>query len=144
MATNATNRYTGETLFISFKGVVINTDFRSMSVTESVDTVDTSAGVARARSFIPTLNNAEFTIEYLEQLGAGGSAIRATLAQGSSGTLIYAPEGTATGRPRYSCIAMVTGVDRAYPYDEVISVSASLLRNGDWITHYEQLGSVFA
>ena len=143
MATNATNRYTAETLYISYRGVVVDVDFRSMSVTESVDTVDSSAGVSRARTHIQTLNNAEFTIEYLEQLTTAGSAIRAALRLGADGTLIYAPEGTAVGKPRYSCIATVTGVDRSYPYDEIVSVSANLLRNGNWIAHYEQLNSVF-
>jgi len=143
MATNASNRYTGELLHISFKGVVLQADFRSVSVTESTDTVDVSAGASRARTYIRTLNAAEITIEYLEQLTTAGSAIRTALALNADGTLIYAPEGTAVGKPRYSCIAMVTGVDRTYPYDDIVSVSVNLLRDGAWIAHYEQLASVF-
>ena len=143
MATNETNRYTADSLHVSYRGIIITADSRSLSASEAVDTVDSSAGSSNQKSHILTLRGTEFTIEYLETLSTVGSALRTAMAVGNSGTLIYAPEGTAVGRPRYSCIASVVGVERQYPFDDIVTVSANLMKNGNWIAHYELLASVF-
>jgi hypothetical protein len=136
-------RYTGLDLYISFKGVSLQTDKRTFTVNEAIDQADSSAGTSIDRTHILTQRGAEFSLEYLETLGSAGSALRTALALGGSGTLIYAPEGTATGKPRYACIASVVGLDRAYPFEDVVTVTANFVKNGEWIAHYEHLASVF-
>jgi len=132
-----TNHYSGEDLYISINGVVVNAESRSISVVESVDRVDASAGPSRARTYITTLSSAEFIIKYSETTESQNVELRTALAFGNSVALVYAPKGTAVGSPRYSCTATVVGGSRQSPFDDLVAVSATLLRNG------EQLEDVF-
>lgn len=131
-----TIRHSGKDLYISINGVVVNAEFRSISVVEFGKRADASAGFSRARTYITTLRSPEFIIEYFEAPESQNVELRTALALRTSVTLVYAPEGTDPGNPRYSCIATVTDV-RSSPYEHIDAVSATLLRNG------EQLKDVF-
>lgn len=143
MASNQTNRYTGELLAVSFGGTWFEADFKSFGVAESVATADTTAGTARDDSHILTIHSANFTYTGLQRIGSAGSAVRSAIRAGLSGTLIIAPEGTATGRPQYSCLASVIKKDTKYPFEEVVEETIEFKKNGGWIAHFEILGSTF-
>jgi hypothetical protein len=104
---------------------------------------DTTAGTARDKSHILTLRGASFSYSGLQKVGSGGSAERTALALGASGTLIYGPEGTAAGKPKYSCVASLTSISATHPYDGVVELSFDLEKNGNWLAHFEHLASVF-
>lgn len=143
MATNQTNRYTGELLAVSFDGVWFEADFKEFVKNETVATADTSAGTARDESHIVTMHAATFSYTGLQQIGSGGSAVRTALKVGEGGTIIIAPEGTATGKPKYSCLVSVVKVDTKYPFAEVVEDSIEFKKNGAWLAHYERMASTF-
>jgi len=139
----ANNRYTGDGLYISLGGQVISADYKSLGVSESVDTVDVTAGSSRDRAHIPTVRSVEFNFEAFQVIGLNGTALRAKFATGVQGELIYGPEGTAAGKPKYACLVTVTSSEVTYPFDGDISLSATLMRNGAWTANFEHSASVF-
>jgi len=134
--------YTGKNLYITFGGTVVSGDQRTLSKNGSVDTVDTTAGADTDKSYELTLRDATFDITILDN-GGDGSAVRAALYEGNSGTLIYAPEGTAVGKPKYECYAHVTSFNTSYPYDGEVEFQVSLQKSGAWTYNYEISGSTF-
>jgi len=134
--------YTGKNLYITFGGTVVSGDQRTLSKNGSVDTVDTTAGADTDKSYALTLRDATFDITILDN-GGDGSAVRAALHEGNSGTLIYAPEGTAAGKPKYECYAHVTSFNTAFPYDGEVEFQVSLQKSGTWTYNYEISGSTF-
>lgn len=138
------NRYTGEALYISLGAVVISADYKSLGVSESMDTVDVTAGSSLDRTHIPTLRAVEFSLDVYQVIGLGGTALRAKFATGVQGELIYGPEGTAAGKPKYACLVTVTSSDISYPFDGSISMSVTMMRNGAWTANFEHSASVFS
>lgn len=140
---SSNNRYVGDEKYISFAGVEVQSDTRNLSESDSYDTADTTAGSERDKSHALTLRAVSFELEFVEKVGSAGSATRAALRNGRQGTLTYGPEGTAAGKPKYSCLASVISVQRDLPYDDTVVRSVTLERNGAWLYHYEDSGSVF-
>lgn len=134
--------YTGKDLYVEFAGQAITGDQRTMTVNRSLDTVDTSAGADTDRSHVATLADADFSLTILDN-GTAGSAIRQALKLNAAGTLTYGPEGTATGKPKYQCVATVTGFNTAYPFDGEVEYDVSLNKNGAWVLNFEDSGSVW-
>jgi hypothetical protein len=136
------NRYTGKNLYVAFAGQELSGDFTAWEVTRTSDTADVTAGSEDARSYLATLKDATFRLERFDT-ATGGSAVMAALVEGASGTVEFGPQGTATGKPKYSAVAIVTNVSSSYPFSDAVVVTADFQRSGDWITHYEELGSTY-
>ena len=144
MAVDATtNRYTGEDLYVSFQGVEISTDIRSFSVSQSTDIVEITAGDDASKGYIARLKNVTLSTTILQQGLAGGTAIRAAVQNGASGTLIYGPEGTASGKPKYTVLAIVTGNNPSMPYNDLVAMDISWQMNGAYIENYDTDGDTF-
>jgi len=120
-------RYTGKNLVVSWvysRGTVsLNGDFRSFKTNESVDTADKSAGADTHRSFVPTLRDTTASLEFLDTTGSSGTAQWAATEPGTEGTVVWSPQGTASGAPKYSAAAFIESRDRSMPYDDVVSVT---------------------
>lgn len=140
---STSNRYTGDALYLTFKGQVLSGDYTSMDNSDSIDTVDITAGAERDRSHIATIRDAEISVDIFEKVIAGGTALRRELYVGNSGTLLWGPEGTATGKPKYACLATITAISRPITFDGAVARSITFQRNGGWIDHYEQDGDVW-
>ena len=105
-------------------------DYRGISTKESTSTVDTTAGTIRFETHLPTLKSA--TADYNGLFPAGGTALYAALAAGNQGTLIVAPEGTATGKLIKTYPATSLGATIDTPYNEVVTINCSFKSNGAW------------
>lgn len=103
--------------YIKFGSTVLSSDERSFDPEEEVNTVDRSAGNDAARSYLATLLDGRATWEGVAQ--TGGTALWAAVAPRTEGTLEWGEEGTATGKPKHTVVALVTRRARANPYDEV-------------------------
>lgn len=144
MPIHSTHRYTGESLAMTFDDTDIHADFLRLVVDDSIATVDVTAGNATDRAHIPTTRGVIFRIDLLQQAkNPTGTAIRQALRVGNHAQLVYAPEGTATGRPKYACFATVTACKITYPFEDVVRMEVELRRDGAFSAHYEDLGSVF-
>lgn len=129
--------YTGKDLYYEFAGVQCSGDQRSFTMNRTSDTVETTAGADEHKSYIARLKDGTGSFDLLEQTGTGGTAIYAALVEGSRGTLVFGPEGTASGKPKYECVAIITASDKSYPYNDVVMRNYSWQKTGDWITDYD-------
>ena len=110
--------------------VNLATDYRSVSVKESVDTAETTAGADTHKTFLPTIKSA--TIDYSGLFPTGGTALYAALAAGIQGTLTVAPEGTASGKVSKAYPAICMGATYDTPYADVVTVNCTFQSNGAW------------
>lgn len=115
---------------------------RNLSNDSTIDTVDVSSGADTEKSFLTTLGDATFTLTMLDDF-LGGSATHRACARGNHGTLEWGPLGTATGNPKYSCMAFVTGFSTEYPYDGEVEYEVEFQKDGAWITNFEISGSTY-
>ncbi len=139
---SAENRYTGKDLYITFDGTVVSLDYTSFEVSAEQDFVDASAGSETAKSKKTTLHDATMKLTVFAT-GTAGSAAEAKLVVGQSGSLVWGPQGTATGKPKYSCTAFVKSNGKKHPFDDMVKLDVAFERNGDWAEHYEKLGSTW-
>jgi len=130
----AENNITGKDAVISWvwSGGTVNlaTDYRSVSIKESVDTAETTAGADTHKTYLPTIKSA--TIDYSGLFPTGGTALYAALAAGVSGTLTVAPEGTAAGKVSHAYPAISKGATYDTPYADVVTVNVTFQSNGAW------------
>jgi len=137
------NRYTGDGAYLSFAGVEIQVNMRDFQMDDQYDMADSTAGSDVDKTHILTLRDVSFSLPILETIGEAGSAYRTAIKNGAEGTMVFGPEGTVAGKPKYSCLASVTGIQRTYPYSDVVQANVTLQRQGSWIENYEDAGDTF-
>jgi hypothetical protein len=132
----AENNITGQAAVINWiwtgGTVVLNTDFRSINTSETVDLAETTAGNDTHKTYLPTIKSGAIDYSGLYPSGTAGTAIIAALAAGNMGTLLVYPEGTASGKLSRSYPAIVTGPKLNTPYADVVEISCSFTANGAW------------
>ena len=127
----------GKNAYISYGGVEVQADFRSLAWDESTETADTTAGSDEFTSHLVTTKEIEFSLTLLYDGSAAGTAALAALANGTGGTLDVGPEGTATGKPRYTILGTVTNNSKTNDYDSESTYDITIKGNGAWINHYD-------
>jgi hypothetical protein len=113
-------RAVGNQAYISFKGTAISADYRKFEVELSQDTVEKSAGVEASKSYIATLKDGTAKLTYA-YVGTSGSAYTGLFALGEKGTLLWGPEGNATGKPKGGAEAIVVAHSKPMSYNELIT-----------------------
>ena len=130
----AENNITGKDAYINWASsagtINLSTDYRSVSINESTDTAETTAGSDTHKTYLPTIKSA--TINYLGLFPSGGTALYAALAAGVQGTLTVAPEGTASGKVSKVYPAISMGASYDTPYADVVTVTCTFQSNGAW------------
>ncbi len=128
------NRYTGKDLYMTFEcpagTIVLSGDQRSLSVDREVDLVDISAADEEDKSYLATLKDGSAEVEVLDQAGTALTGLEAALAEGTYGTLTYAPKGTASTMPKRGFKAFVNSVGVEYPYADVVVYRISFQKSG--------------
>ena len=122
-------RYTGKDLAIAWVwtgGTAwLEADFRSMSTTEDQESADSTAGSDTYKAYIPTVADASGEVQLLDTTGATGTTEWGAIAPANVGTLVWYPEGTATGKPTHTAPAFISSRQREFPYDDVVTITAS-------------------
>ena len=98
---------------------VLNTDFRQFDWTPSLALIESTAGADSFREYIPGIGEGG-NISLTMVMQSSGTALISALARGTQGTLVYSPEGTATGKPKSSIPAISKGPAYSQPYDDVV------------------------
>lgn len=128
------NRYVGKDLYAEFicaaGTIALTGDQRTLSVDREVDLVDVSAGSEADKSYIATLKDGTAEIEVLDQAGTAATGFEAAMPEGTSGTLIYAPKGTASTNPKRGFAAIVNSIGVEYPYADVVVYRISFQKTG--------------
>lgn len=112
-------KLTGKQLYLEYGGVNISGTQRTFSYTHEQEQADLTAGQDEYRNFGNTVKMIEAEAEVLVREHAdGGSALFAGLALGGQGTLIWGPEGTATGKPKFGFLANLVDTSAELPFDD--------------------------
>jgi len=119
---------TGGALYCAFKGVVLDTDFRSFSAAEDGGVVDASGGSDANRTYLTTLKDGTASLGIMMQ--AGDTATWTAVAPLASGTLEWAAEGTAATKPRHYVQAIVISRERSMAYDDLVVADVEFQFNG--------------
>ncbi len=120
--------YVGSTLYLKFGSTTLQSDFRSFEPNESIDTVDSSAGSDTFKTKLTTLKDGKATVELVDQ--TAGTVLWAAVVPGTSGTLEWGPEGTATNKPKHYCDAIVTSRTKTVPYSDIVVLKIEWAMNG--------------
>lgn len=131
----ATTRFTGKNLYVKFGSTVLSTHGRNFDVPHEQEQVDGTAGADDYRVFLNTVKNISASMEILMSSGAAGSAVIAALSTGTEGTLEWAPEGTASGKPKWGFAARVANASQALPYDDVAMLSIEWTNYGSALVY---------
>ena len=100
--------FTGRNLYLVFKGVAIQSDYRSFEPSGEIKVEPASAGSDVPETYLTTLTNGKASLTMRSIAGTAGTALWiTTLARGAEGTLEWGPEGTATGKLRNYVNAIV-------------------------------------
>ena len=122
-----TDRATGNAVYATFGGTVISADYTSFTTSEEGELVDLTAGPDTFH-YYASLDRTDATIDYegFYDSAASGSAVWNKLAPNTAGTLIIAPLGTATGKPKRTWSrVLVQNRDMEMPFEDGITISAS-------------------
>jgi hypothetical protein len=128
------NRYTGQNLYAEFicsaGTIALSGDQRSLTVDREVDVVDVSAGADTDKSYLATLKDGTAEIEVMDQASVAATGLEAAMPEGTSGTLIYAPQGTASTKPKRGFAAIVQSLSVEYPYSDAVVYTISFQKSG--------------
>lgn len=130
----AADRYNGADMLVFFKTATgtadLSGDFRSLSVTRTQNTWDATAAADGAEVNKPTYKAFSATLDVFATGTAGTAAFNvATL--GAEGTLEYAPQGTAVGKPKGSFPAIITEQPFSTGFNEGSMTTISFAGQGD-------------
>ena len=124
--------YAGSTLYatwVTSSGTtVLSGDFRTFTLTPTINLYDETAGADSHAQYIPGLKNATCSFGCLQQ--ASGTAFYTALIEGAQGTLIVGPEGTASGKQKITIPAISMGVTWTQPYNELVSIDIQFQESG--------------
>ena len=114
---------TGSALFLDFGGTVLDTDFRAYSPTETGDVVDASAGADANRTYLTTLKDGTATATIVVQ--TGDTNTWTAVAPLTSGTLMWAEEGSGAGTQVHTVWATVTERRKSIAYADLLVADLS-------------------
>ena len=103
-------------------------EVKSYSLEESADTIETTKMGDAARSYLPSLTSFSGSVDCFWD--EGDSAGQVALAVGASVTLVFYPEGEASGDTYYSGTALVTGKTITGSFDGMVEASISVQGTG--------------
>ena len=111
---------------------VITGDHKTFTYTPSINFIDKTAGADGQKSYIPGVKDGTWTFNAVLQAGtdSGGTSTFSALDEGNIGTLVVMPEGTATGKTKYSYPSLSQGAALSIPYDNVVEVTVNGQQNG--------------
>ena len=122
-------KYSGSQLYLKFASTVLSGEYRTLTVSETQNVADASAGDDTGTTRVSTLTDATFTVEMVALAGTAGTAIWGAVDPGAQGTLEWGPEGTATTKPKYTQYVIVAGRDQNIVYNDVVTWSITFNSN---------------
>lgn len=108
----------------------LQADFRTVNLSPTVDFADSTAGSDARRKRIPTVK--DITVSYSGLAQTGGTALEDALLEGAEGTIIFQPEGTASGKRKYTIGAFSMGAKFNVPYADVVELTVEFNGNGNY------------
>lgn len=123
--------YLGTNAYLIFGSTVLSGRYTSIDKSTSVALVDKAAGSDIHESFLAALKSGAYSVNFHK--AAGDTATQNAVAVGIEDTLIYAPEGTASGKPKHSAVAIVESLADALTFNGLAALSVSF-KNQEAVT----------
>jgi hypothetical protein len=124
--------YTGENLYVQWVGaggtVTLQGDFRTFSIKPTIGLAKATAGADPDEVYLATVKDAQMSWAGVAQ--AGGTLLEDALVEGTSGTLYVGPEGTATGKRKWTIPAIALGASFNIPYADTVEVACDFQKSG--------------
>jgi hypothetical protein len=114
--------------YIKFGSTVLSSDYRTFEPVEEIGLVESQAGNDTTKTYLTVLKDGTTPISLVDQ--TGGSALWTAVVPGTSGTLEWGPEGTASGKPKHTVTALVKNRKRSQPYDGIVVLDVSFQFSG--------------
>lgn len=122
-------KYTGKDMVIFFGTVNISGQGRQLEISQSADEIDVTTYGSDDKEFIVGMLEREASLEILDD--DTSSTIRDATKAGSSSSLIWFPQGSVTGKPKFSVgTAVVREQNISYPYDDAVMMDLTLRLSG--------------
>ena len=103
-------------------------EVKSYSLEESADTLETTKMGDAARTYLPSLTSFSGSVDcFWDETDSNGQV---ALSVGASVTLVFYPEGAASGDTYYSGTALVTGKTITGSFDGMVEASISVQGTG--------------
>ena len=129
----ADNEYLGSVAIISWVyatgTAALNTEFRTWNYTPTIDFVDATAGADTSKRRVPSFKDGSMKLTMLMQ-STMASADYSCLDEGTLGTVIYNPAGTAAGKLKITLPAYSQGITITEPYNDIVQLDISWQQNG--------------
>lgn len=127
------NEFVGSALYATWVHsggtVTLNTDFRNFNYSPSIDFVDSTAGADTARQRINSFKDGQVTASIL-MLDNFGTANLSPFVEGTSGSVIWGPAGSATGKMKFTVPARVASAVQSVPYADVVTWDITWQQDG--------------
>lgn len=125
------DRFTGKDVYVEFTpdgGSLgqISGDQTEVTIDNTTDTADATAGSETDRSYIPTLTSREVGLTSF----FGAEATYANIKERTEGVLTVYPKGKTSGQPMRSYNVIVTAFNVSYPFDDVAQLEATFQVSG--------------
>lgn len=124
--------YSGQSLIFQwiYSGgtINLNTDFRTATYSPSIDQAEDTAGADTNKTYVNLQKDGKVSFGGLMQ--TGGTTTTVGLVEGTSGTIIIGPEGTASGKQKLTIPAISLGANYNWPYNGLVEISCDFQQNG--------------
>ena len=130
-------RYSGKNMYFRFVTsaggtIAPSADYRTWTVDDSADEIDASAGADTYKVFLAGQSARTGNFTYLMSTAAStpsGTTLFAQLSPQTEGTIFWGPEGTASGKVKYSAAAVILGRSMSVPYNGVVECTVNFRLN---------------
>ena len=111
---------------------ILSGDYLTANYAPSADMVDETAGADTHHVYLAAQKDGKFSVSGNLQGAAvaGGTVMGTVLQEGYFGTLIWSPEGTAAGKPKYTIPAYSGGLNFDYAYADLVKWKCDFQQSG--------------
>lgn len=116
-------------MYVQFAGQSVAGQGRQMEITQTADDIDVTTYGSSDKEFIAGLTDRSATLQILDD--SASSTVRTKFGPGSTGSLVWGPQGSGSSKPRFDVgTAVVTEANISYPYDDAVVIAVTLRLNG--------------
>ena len=124
--------FTGKNLVVTWVhpgGTIdLSGDYRTLSYKPSIGMVNATAGSDAFESYLATVKDTSISLTAVQQ--SAGTATEDALIEGTLGTLTIQPEGTATGKRKYTIPAYALGANFDWKYNDTVELKVEFQGSG--------------
>ena len=110
----------------------ISGNYRKVDYKPSIDLIEVTAGSDAAKLYLAAQKDGTLDISGLHDTGGtiGDKAGTAAFTEGTGGTVVLGPEGTAAGKPKFTIPGICMGIQLGVSYNAASEFSITFQQNG--------------